>query len=255
MAKRSIARLFDTSEHARMAVSDLEQAGFHHDDISYMGGEGATTANDPSIGTSATGTRTDRRGETGADTGAATGATLGTVLGGGAGLLAGLGALAIPGIGPVVAAGWLIAALTGAGAGAAAGGLLGGLAGAGFGEEDATTYAEGVRRGGHLVVIRADEARASEAEQILDRHGPIDINRRSQDWRSEGWEAGNTTTTGTTTTGTTTGTTNAGVTSGTVGGNMVGTAGGLGGGMAAPGLNDDVAGANDPTRRRPGDVA
>jgi hypothetical protein len=235
MAKRSIARLFDSSDHARAAVNELESAGFAHDDISYMGGHGATAAND------VTGSGTTTRGDTGADTGAATGATLGTVLGGGAGLLAGLGALAIPGVGPVVAAGWLVAALTGAGAGAAAGGLLGGLAGAGFGEEEAQSYSEGVRRGGHLVVVRADESRAADAERILNRHSPVDMHSRTSEWRNEGW-------TGTTGTGTT-----SGVTSGTLGAGTP--VGGLAGGMAAPGLTDDATRANDPTRRRPGDVA
>uniref|UniRef100_UPI0038CBFCDA general stress protein n=1 Tax=Falsiroseomonas oryzae TaxID=2766473 RepID=UPI0038CBFCDA len=113
MATRSIARLYDSSDHARAAVRDLEAAGFAHDDISYMAGQGATGTD------TTTDTTTTRRAGTGAETGAATGATLGTVIGGGAGLLAGLGALAIPGVGPVVAAGWLIATLTGAGAGAA----------------------------------------------------------------------------------------------------------------------------------------
>lgn len=223
MATRSIARLYDTSEHARAAVNALETAGFPHDDISYLGGEGATH------------TETTTRGDTGAETGAATGATLGTVLGGGAGLLAGLGALAIPGIGPVVAAGWLVATLTGAGVGAAAGGLLGGLAGAGFGEEEAASYSEGVRRGGHLVVVRAEETRAMEAERILDQHGPVDMQNRTAEWRNEGW-------------------TGAGTTTGTTAG--YGTADPRPGrGTTAPGLGDDVTGANDPTRRRPGDVA
>ena len=239
MAIRSIARLYDSSEHARSAVSDLEAAGFPHDDISYLGGQGGTAANDITTGTAATGgTTSTTQEETGTGKGAATGAALGTVLGGGAGLLAGLGALAIPGVGPVVAAGWLVATLTGAGVGAAAGGLLGGLAGAGLSEEEATSYSEGVRRGGHLVVVRADETRATEAERILDSHDPVDMHRRSSEWRNEGW----------------TGRPDAGVTSGTTG-NVAGTAGGLGGGMAAPGLRDDVPGANDPTRRRPGDVA
>jgi hypothetical protein len=231
MAKRSIARLYDTSEHAHRAVAELEQAGFLHDDISYLGGQGAEMQRDTTPGTTTPGTTTPgttttehSRGDTGAGSGAATGATLGTVLGGGAGLLAGLGSLAIPGLGPVVAAGWLIAALTGAGAGAAAGGLLGGLASAGFGEEDAATYSEGVRRGGHLVLVRADDARAMEAEMILDRHGPVDMDSRTADWRNEGW-AGSTTTTSART------------------------------GTAVPGLDDPAVGANDPRRRRPGDVA
>jgi hypothetical protein len=206
MATRSIARLYDTSTAARAAVSDLEAAGFGNDDISYLGNEGANDTTD-------TTTRTTHD-DTGSETGAATGATLGTVLGGGAGLLAGLGALAIPGVGPVVAAGWLVAALTGAGVGAAAGGLLGGLAGAGFGEEEASTYSEGVRRGGHLVVVRADGPRGMEAERILDRHGPVDVESRRAEWREGGWTPG-----------------------------------------TAPGQHDDLTTANDPRRRRPGDVA
>lgn len=180
MTTRSIARLFDTSAAAHAAVRDLEAAGFSADDISYMGNETGGTLSDT----------TTRTGATGADTGAATGATLGTVLGGGAGLLAGIGALAIPGVGPVVAAGWLIATLTGAGAGAAAGGLLGALGSAGFGEEHTHTYAEGVRRGGHLVVVRADETRTGMAERILDRHDPVNIESRSAEWRTQGWTGG-----------------------------------------------------------------
>jgi hypothetical protein len=109
------------------------------------------------------------------------------VLGGGAGLLAGIGALAIPGLGPVVAAGWLVAALTGAGAGAATGGLLGALTTAGVDEADAHVYAEGVRRGGNLVTVRTDETRAAQAESILARHGPVDTARRGADYRAGGW--------------------------------------------------------------------
>ncbi|HEV7266121.1 MAG TPA: hypothetical protein VGN83_14545 [Falsiroseomonas sp.] len=240
MATRSIARLYDSAEHARRAVNDLEAAGFRHDDISYLGGQSAASANDTVTAAES------RRGDTGAESGAATGATLGTVLGGGAGLLAGLGALAIPGIGPVVAAGWLVATLTGAGVGAAAGGLLGGLLGAGFGEEEAATYSEGVRRGGHLVVVRTEESRVVEAERLLDSHGPVDMHHRTTEWRNEGWTGP----AGPPATGN--------VSSGTVAGSSLGSgmAGpGLAGGVRAPGLADDVTRANDPARRKPGDVA
>ncbi|MGG5809720.1 hypothetical protein [Falsiroseomonas sp. CW058] len=257
MTTRSIARLYETSAIAQAAIRDLEAAGFSNDDVSYMGNQTGGTADDT--------TTADRRGDTGADTGAATGATLGTVLGGGAGLLAGLGALAIPGVGPVVAAGWLIATLTGAGAGAAAGGLLGALTGAGFGEEHATTYAEGVRRGGHLVVVRATDARAMEAERILERHGPIDVASRSADWRAEGWTGGSAarmTTAGTGASGTLTGSgtglgSGAGLTgAGLTGAGLTGTTSdGLGSRGPAPGLTEDLGSANDPTRRRRGDVA
>ncbi|WP_238296564.1 hypothetical protein, partial [Methylobacterium soli] len=122
-----------------------------------------------------------------AETGAGTGATVGTVAGGAIGLLTGLGLLAIPGVGPVVAAGWLVTTLTGAGIGAAAGGLIGGLTGAGVSEADAHTYSEGVRRGGTLVTVRTDEMRAVTAMNILEEHGSVDVNERAQTWRSEGW--------------------------------------------------------------------
>lgn len=126
--------------------------------------------------------------------GAGVGAGVGAVIGGLGGLLVGLGALAIPGIGPVVAAGPLAAALTGlagAGAGAVAGGVTGGLLGAlvdmGVPEENAHYYAEGVRRGGTLVTLRVSDDRTNEAVEILNRHDPVDINDRINIWRNEGW--------------------------------------------------------------------
>jgi len=95
--------------------------------------------------------------------------------------------MAIPGVGPVVAAGWLVATLTGAGIGAAAGGLTGSLTGAGVSETDAHAYAEGVRRGGSLLTVRADEAHAAAAAHILEEHGAVDLDARAQGWESEGW--------------------------------------------------------------------
>jgi len=181
----TVARLYDTSTAAQAAVRDLEAAGFAHDHVTYLA-NGA--ANDTTGGTATASTRD--HGETGAGTGAGTGATLGTLVGGGAGLLAGLGALAIPGVGPIVAAGWLVAAITGAGVGAAAGGMLGALTQAGLGEEHAETYAEGVRRGGHLVMVRDEPSRTAEAERILDRHGPVDMSSRQKAWRDDGWTGG-----------------------------------------------------------------
>jgi hypothetical protein len=261
MATRSIARLYDSYSSAQAAVQELESSGFSHDDVTYMGNKSGQSdaANDAGD---------DRSGAHGTSSGAGTGATLGTVLGGGAGLLAGLGALAIPGVGPVVAAGWLVAAITGAGVGAAAGGLLGALTGAGLGEEHAETYAEGVRRGGHLVVVRADDSRAMEAERILNRHNPVDMESRTADWRSEGWTGGNAAGMGGTGSGA--GLIGAGMGSGMTGtgtglpssgtlGTGVGATGPAGtavpGTTRAPGVTDDVNPVNDPTYRRPGDVA
>lgn len=102
--------------------------------------------------------------------GAATGAISGGVLGGVIGLLAGVGALAIPGIGPIIAGGTLASTLAGAGIGAAAGGLLGALVGMGIPEEDAKHFDEGFRAGGTLVTVNAGN-RADEARNCLSESG------------------------------------------------------------------------------------
>src|SRR6202047_1725780 len=106
------------------------------------------------------------------------GAGIGAAVGGVGGLLTGLGLFAIPGIGPVVAAGWLVGGGAGGGArgggGGAAGGLVGSLTGAGVPEREAHFYAEGVRRGGTLVTARVDDARASTVREILRRYKWVD---------------------------------------------------------------------------------
>jgi hypothetical protein len=117
--------------------------------------------------------------DTGSDVagGAATGAVAGGILGGLAGLLVGTGALAIPGIGPVVAAGvWATTlgtagatAAAGAGIGAVAGGLIGALTGMGFSEEEASYYDKGIREGRYFVSVEdEDEARA---RRVFDETG------------------------------------------------------------------------------------
>lgn len=173
-----ITRLFDTYEHASMAVTELERSGIPHADISIV----ANNTDDRHSSTIPAHDAADTAGN-----GAGTGATLGTVLGGGAGLLAGLGMLAIPGVGPVVAAGWLIATAVGAGVGAASGGLLGSLVGAGVAETDAHVYAEGVRRGGTLVTVKAAEGQSAVVDRILDTYSPVDTAVRGDAYRAEGW--------------------------------------------------------------------
>ena len=175
MAMRTVAAMFDRYEDAADAVRRLEADGIAHSDISIVSNDAAHAKYhdgdaDP-----------DRVSGTG------TGASLGTLLGGGAGLLAGLGMLAIPGLGPVVAAGWLASTLVGAGIGAAAGGLAGSLTHVGVSEDDAHAYAEGVRRGGTLVTVKADESLTPQVTSILDRNGTIDMDERTQTWRDEGW--------------------------------------------------------------------
>jgi len=169
---RTITALFDTYDHAASAVRSLKDAGIASADISLVGNR---VVDNP----------------IGAEEGAAAGAGVGVLAGGGAGLLAGLGTIAIPGIGPVIAGGWLlstaIGALAGAAAGGAAGGLLGALANAGVPEDEAHVYAEGVRRGGTLVTVRAEDERADSVAAILHNSAGVDIDARRRDYLAEGW--------------------------------------------------------------------
>ena len=187
-----ITRLFDTYEHASMAVNELETNGIPHSDSSLVannndGRNSSLVSGSGSTSAAPTGTAATTTGESATGTGAGTGASLGTVVGGGAGLLAGLGMLAIPGVGPVVAAGWLIATAVGAAVGAASGGIIGSLVGAGVSETDAHVYAEGVRRGGTLVTVKANEGQAAMVERVLDTHSPVDTVSRGDAYRAEGW--------------------------------------------------------------------
>ncbi|MBP8947500.1 MAG: hypothetical protein KBG73_01585, partial [Candidatus Promineofilum sp.] len=145
---KTIVGLYDDITTARQVVEELANAGFERGNISLV-------ANNKMTGTTATGT-TGGDGEAMAE-GAAGGALVGGALGGLGGLLLGLGALAIPGIGPVIAAGPIVAGLTGAGIGAAVGGLAGALINWGVPQEEAEFYTEGVRRGGTLVAVKSDE--------------------------------------------------------------------------------------------------
>jgi hypothetical protein len=109
------------------------------------------------------------------------------VVGGGAGLLAGLGLLAIPGLGPVVAAGWLASTALGAAVGGTAGGLIGALTAAGVSKDDAHVYAEGIRRGGTLVTARVPDADRAKCEAILNR-ASVNIQDRGAAYRKAGWK-------------------------------------------------------------------
>lgn len=196
MPERAVTALFERYADAEAAIGRLEAAGIAHSDIAIL-----SSRSDDAPALAAPGT-TPVAGQAEADAASAgghgadavspagTGATVGSLIGGGAGLLAGLGLLAIPGLGPVVAAGWLVAAVTGAGIGAAAGGLAGGLTGAGMSEEEAAAYAEGVRRGGTLVTVRAEDGRADQIIAILNEAGSIDLDQRAAGWRAEGWTGG-----------------------------------------------------------------
>ena len=108
--------------------------------------------------------------------GIATGAGTGAAVGGVLGWLIGVGALVIPGVGPLIAAGPVVAALAGAGAAGATGGLIGGLVGAGFPEVEAKRYAGRIRDGGYLLSVHCDDSTwAKRAEEVLDATGGRDV--------------------------------------------------------------------------------
>jgi hypothetical protein len=163
--------LFDSHDDAERAVAALNEAGIGSDDISIV-----TSNPDGSYDSD------------GAAAGAGTGAGIGAVAGG---LLAGLGLMTIPGVGPVLASGWLASTAGGALAGAVAGGAVGGLIGAitddGVSEDDAHVFAEGVRRGGVYVSVRVDESECSQVEDIFESSNRIDPAGRRNEYERAGW--------------------------------------------------------------------
>jgi len=108
--------------------------------------------------------------------GTATGATTGGVIGGTLGLLAGIGALAIPGVGPFIAAGPIMGTLAGIGSGAVLGGIVGALVGMGIPEYEAKRYEGRIKEGGILVSVHADNSEwAGRAKDVLKRTGADDV--------------------------------------------------------------------------------
>src|SRR3954462_12725977 len=124
--------------------------------------------------------------QTKAPEGTTTGATSGAVIGGGLGWLAGIGALAIPGLGPLIAAGPIVAALAGAGAGGVVGGITGALVGMGIPEYEAKRYEGRVKDGGILLSVHADDSKWTKlAKEIMERTGAEDISSTGEakaDW-------------------------------------------------------------------------
>ena len=168
---RTITKVYDSYGQARQAVADLETAGIPSSEISLLANKYVSEQYE----------NVDEVSET------ATGAGIGALVGGTAGLLAGLGLLAIPGLGPVVAAGWLASTALGVAAGGATGGIIGALVDAGEPEEHAHVYSEAVRRGGTMVSVRVDESQASKVQGILDRHKPVDPASRGVEYKKGGW--------------------------------------------------------------------
>ena len=161
---KTIHQIYDDYEAAAAVVGELEAAGFSDDEVTLISHHDEVS-------------------------GSEMGATTGLALGGGAGLLAGLGILAVPGLGPLVAAGWLVPALAGGVAGALTGGILGALMDSGVEEKDAHVYAETLRRGGALVIVRTSEDRAKEAHAVFARSNALDPAVRRRAYQDEGWKS------------------------------------------------------------------
>ena len=176
---KTIIASFDGYPAAQQAMRDLMDNGYMACDIGIVA---SNSQKDVPVDNGAP----DDTGHAASDS-----ALTGGVVGGAAGLAASLAALAIPGIGPIIAAGPLVAMLSGAGAGAVAGGLLGALTDTGVPEEHANYYAEAVRRGGALVTVKVDESRADLASGILKANGAIDLHERVSRWREAGWDGWN----------------------------------------------------------------
>jgi hypothetical protein len=159
----TIVRLYDNHTEAADAVQALQKAGVPEHDISIVSGDDRVHA-------------------------AATGAEVGAAVGGLGGLLTGLGLIAIPGIGPVAAVGWMAATLAGAAAGGWLGGAFGVLSPAGISGDDAHAIAECLRRGATMVTARVPEADKERCAAIADR-GAIDLQVRVATFRQSGWTA------------------------------------------------------------------
>lgn len=156
--------IFRTEQDLDFAISKLRLAGFRNTDISILMPQ--------NLGTKDMGAEKHTK----APEGATAGATTGAVLGGALGWLAGVGALAIPGLGPLIAAGPIMAVLAGAGVGAAVGGISGGLIGMGIPEYEAKRYEGLVKEGKILISIHCDDREwVRKARDILENCGAQDV--------------------------------------------------------------------------------
>jgi len=167
--KKAVFGIYASALHAEQAVDHLMQAGFPSMDISVL--------------------LPDQRGtrdfahekDTKAPEGTTVGATAGGVIGGVMGVLAGIGALAIPGIGPFIAAGPIVAGLAGLGAGGAVGGLLGALVGMGIPEYEAKRYEGRLKDGGVLLSVHCNTSEdITRAKDVLKRSGAEDVSSSSE---------------------------------------------------------------------------
>jgi hypothetical protein len=162
--KTAVFGIYANAAAAETAVDRLVTSGFSNDDVSVLMSDVEGTKDFA------------HEKATKAPEGTAVGVTTGGVIGGTLGLLAGLGTLAIPGVGPLIAAGPIMAALAGLGVGGAVGGLVGALVGMGIPEYEAKRYAGRVKDGGVLLSVHCDTSNEiSRAKDLLKQTGADDI--------------------------------------------------------------------------------
>jgi hypothetical protein len=153
--KTAVFGIYKTLAQAERAVDYIAASGFSYDDISVL------------LPDSQSSEKFAHEKHTKAPEGAATGVTTGGVIGGALGLLVGVGALAIPGLGPFIAAGPIMAGLAGLGAGGAVGGLIGALVGMGIPEYEAKRYEGRVKEGGILLSVHCDTSEEIDSAKKL----------------------------------------------------------------------------------------
>jgi len=164
MSKKSVFCIATSRSQADQIVGQLKSSNFSNNDISVLFPDKDTTRDFA------------HEKNTKAPEGAVTGASTGGVIGGALGWIAGIGALAIPGVGPFIAAGPIMAALSGIAIGAAVGGIAGGLIGLGIPEIEAKRYEGKVKAGNILISVHtADSAEITRAKDIFTKAGAEDI--------------------------------------------------------------------------------
>jgi hypothetical protein len=167
--KTAVFGIYPTTMQAESAVTQLLSHGFVGDDISVLMEDSNSSR------------QFAHEKNTKAPEGTTTGVTAGGAIGGALGLLAGLGALAIPGVGPLIAAGPIMGALAGIGAGGAVGGLIGALIGMGIPEFEAKRYEGRIKDGGVLLSVHCDTStQMDRAKEVLKRTGAQDITSSSE---------------------------------------------------------------------------
>ncbi len=167
--KTAVFGIYSTREAVERATDAIVNAGFSTSDISVLLPE--------NLGKRAIGTEKATK----APEGATAGGTTGALLGGALGMLAGIGALAIPGVGPLIAAGPIMATLAGAGVGGAIGGITGALVGLGIPEYEAKRYEGRIQKGGILLSVHcASSDEVKRAKEIIERTGGEDVSSTSE---------------------------------------------------------------------------